>query len=99
LWIFKPKDDDGTQDDDLIYIENTSRKKVLGATIDGKVIQEDFEEGKTEQLWKKGKPDAQGYFTFENSGVPKVLTAISESGLEIKGNITLRCLLLVIICL
>ena len=83
-WIFKPKDDE------LIYIENTSETKVLGATSDGKVIQEVFVDGKADQLWKKGKPDAEGYFTLENSGVPKIITAISESGLEIKGNITLR---------
>ena len=63
---------------------------MFGATSDGKVIQEVFVEGKTDQLWKKGKPDAEGYFTLENSGVPKVITAISESGLEIKGNIRQR---------
>ena len=49
------------------------------------VILEDFEEGKAEQLWKKGEPDAEGYFTLQNSGEPKVLTAVSESSLEIKG--------------
>jgi hypothetical protein len=83
-WTFK------TKDDDLIYIENTSKTKVLGATSNGKVIQEFFVEGKANQLWKKGKPDAEDYFTLENSGEPKVLTAISESGLEIKGNIIMR---------
>ena len=83
-WIFK------TKDDDLIYIENTSKTKVLGATRDGKVIQEFLVEGKADQLWKKGELDAEDYFTLENSGVPKVLTAISESSLEIKGNITMR---------
>ena len=83
-WTFK------TKDDDLIYIENASKTKVLQATSDGKVIQEVFVDGKADQLWKKGKPDAEGYFTLENSGVPKVLTAISESGLKIKGNITLN---------
>ena len=88
LWIFK------TKDDDLIYVENTSKTKVLGATSDGKVILEDFEEGKAHQLWKKGELDAENYFTLENSGVPKVLNAISESSLEIKGNIiTLTTLL------
>ena len=84
LWIFK------TYYDDVIYIENTSKTKVLGAKSDGKVILEDFEEGKAHQLWKKGELDAEDYFTLENSGVPKVLTAISESSLEIKGNITMR---------
>ena len=84
MWIFKPKDDD------LIYIENTSKTKVLGATSDGKVILEDFEEGKACQLWKKGELDAEDYFTLINSRMPKVLTAISESSLEIKGNTTMR---------
>ena len=82
LWIFK------TYYDDIIYIENTSKTKVLGATSDGKVIQEFLVEGKDGQKWKKGKPDAEGYFTLDKYGEPKVLTAISESGLEIKGNIT-----------
>ena len=74
-----------TYDDAFIYIENTSKTKVLGATSDGEVILEDFEEGKAHQLWKKGELDAEDYFTLENSGEPKVLTAISESSLEIKG--------------
>ena len=89
MWIFK------TKDDDLIYVENTSKTKVLGATSDGKVILEDFEEGKAHQLWKKGELDAEDYFTLENAAVPKVLTAISDSSLEIKGNIIMRWILLV----
>ena len=49
-WIFKPKGDE------LIYIENTSKTKVLEATSDDKVIQEVFVEGKADQrLWKKRK--------------------------------------------
>ena len=82
-WNFKTNDD-------LIYIENISKTKVLGATSDGKVILEDFEEDKPGQLWKKGVPDDEGYLTLENSNVVKVMTAISESDLEIKGNTTLR---------
>ena len=82
-WNFRTKDD-------LIYIENISKTKVLGATRNGKVILEDVEEDKDEQLWKKGVPDAEGYFTLENCGVPKFITAISESALEIKGTMTLR---------
>ena len=86
MWIFKPKDNDSIYG----YIEITSKTRVLGATSNGKVILEDFEEGKAHQLWKKGELDAKDYFTLENSKVPKVLTAISESRLEIKGNITMR---------
>ena len=82
VWNFKPKDD-------LIYIENVSNAKVLGATSDGKVIPQDFEVDKAEQLWKKGVPNAEGYFTLENSKVSKFITWVSN-GLEIKGNTTLR---------
>ena len=49
-----------------------------------------MEEGKAHQLWKKGELDAEDYFTLQNYGVPKVLTAISATELEIKGKITLR---------
>ena len=92
----------------LIYIENYSKKWVLGAKSDGRVIHEVFEAGKAAQLWKKGTTDAEGYFTLVNhrdcdptqeiidgpeclnSTRLRVLTATSESGLIIKGNITLR---------
>ena len=85
-WTFTTKDDDPN----LIYIENNSTTEVFGATSDGKVIQEDKEEGKALQLWKKGKADDEGYYTLENSKVPKVITAVSPDSLEVKGNITLR---------
>ena len=88
-WNFKTKDG-------LIYIENISETKVLGTVLTSivghftvKVILGDFIKDETRytfhQLWKKGEPDAEGYFTLHNSGEPKVLTAISESSLEIKG--------------
>ena len=87
--------------EDYFYIVNIETNMVLGATSDGDVIIEDFEEDKAEQLWKKGEPknfasevfgepDAEGYFTLENYKEPKFMTAISESCLEIIGNITLR---------
>ena len=76
-WIFK------TKDDEVIYIENTSKTKVLGATSDGKVIQEVFEEGKADQLWKKGKPDAEGYFSLQGSKSSKILTATSGNDLHL----------------
>ena len=83
-WTFKPKDD-------LIYIEKMSNSKVLGTTDDNKVILEDFDEDKAEQLWKRGMPNAEGYFTLENYKVPKVMTTgITTTGLEIKGNLAQR---------
>ena len=53
--------------DNLIYLENISRKKVLGITRAGEVIEEDFVEDKPGQLWKRGVPDAEGFFVLENS--------------------------------
>ena len=80
-WVLK------TGDDDLIYIENYSKATVLEATSDGEVIEEVFEEGKVEQQWKKGKPDGEGYFVLEShSEMPKVISSISKSCLELKGN-------------
>ena len=81
-WIFK------TEAENFIYIENTSKTKVLGATSDDKVIEEVFVDGKADQIWKTSKADTEGYVTLQNHIVQKVITAISESGLEIKGNIT-----------
>ena len=103
MWNFK------TKKDDLIYIENTSKTKVLentngtGCSLEQvkqgiacyQVSLEDFEEEKAEQLWRRGEPDAEGYFILESSLVykyqferEKVITAMSESVLAIKGNIT-----------
>ena len=80
-WVFKPNTN-------LIYIQNNLTQKVLGTTNDGQVIHEDYEEGKAQQLWKKGEPNTEGYFTLENVKEPKLMTAISTSDLQIKGNIT-----------
>ena len=76
------------QEEDLICIENINKNKIWGTTNDGKVILENFEEGKDGQLWKKGEPDAEGYFTLENYKWSKFMTATSSTTLEVKGNIT-----------
>ena len=73
MWIFNT-----TKGNDLIYINNTSKAKVLGATSDGKVILEDCEIDNAHQLWKKGELGAEDYVTLENSGVPKFLIAVSS---------------------
>ena len=72
--------DDGT----LINIKNADTEKVLGID-DFKVIEEDFVQCKLSQLWKKGQPNNEGYFTLQNAESSKVMTAISRSSLEIKG--------------
>ena len=65
----------------------------MGATTNGQVIEELALKDKPNQLWQRDNHDAQGYFTLENKlefRRPQVLTAIPRSGLEIKGDITLR---------
>ena len=73
----------------LMYIENISKNKVLGATNDRKVILQDFAEDNPKQLWK-GMPDIEGYFVLENFELPMVLTAVSFDSLEIKGLIAMQ---------
>ena len=68
-------------------IEKYSNNKVLGATIHGKVIEQNFVENKAEQLWKKGVEDDEGYFTLKNFENSKLMTAISKYGLETKGKL------------
>ena len=82
-WNFKPGKDG------LIYIESITDDQVLEfRNLDNNVVLEEFEEDKAEQLWKKGEPDDEGYFTLENSKVPKIMTAFSGTILKVKCNIT-----------
>ena len=58
----------------------------MGTKNKSKVNLENFEENKPKQLWKKGEPNAEGYFTLENFKVSKFMTATSSTSLELKGN-------------
>ena len=68
----------------------------MGITQKNQVVLQDLEEKKDGQLWKKEEPDSKGYFNLTSSlkglpfhkQIPKVISAISESGLEIEGNLT-----------
>ena len=57
-----------------------------GKKVIGKVCKEDVKNDR--QLWKKGQPTEDGYFTLEveTPKGPKFLTADSKDGLQIKGN-------------
>ena len=98
-WNFRTK----RNSDGLIYIENIvtyvsdilniNETLVLEAKDGAVTLVVDVEENKAEQLWKKGEPNAGGYFTIENSKVPKILTATPSGVLTIQGNITLRQML------
>ena len=82
-WNFKTKDD-------LVYIENISKTKVLEESSSDMILLEDFKENKTEQLWEKGEPNDEGYFILESfkRGPCYGLTAISSNSLETKCKIT-----------
>ena len=90
-WNFKNSDTT-----DLFYIENISQegkvfgiREGVGEPLHLWVILEDIDETKPGQLWKKGEPNSDGYFTLENAEVHKVLTLWNNPSntLEIKGNI------------
>ena len=87
LWVFI------TNNDGLIYIKSSSQTKVLEAANNNTVSLEDFEKDKAEQLWKKGKPDANGYFTLSSpeltnfDPVEMVLTVTPNSNLVVRGKL------------
>ena len=85
--IWKSNDMWNFTSEDLIYVKNINKTKVWGATNGSKVILENFEEDKSGQLWERGEPNAEGYFTLESFNVSKFLTASSSNSSELKGNI------------
>ena len=80
-WFIREKDE-------WVIVENHSNSKVLEATDYHKVVEENFVENKTEQLWKKGKANTEGFFILINNESSKVLTATSATNLEVKGKYT-----------
>ena len=69
-----------------VYIENTSKDKVLSATNESDAVKlETIGPHDQKQIWKKG-PDIEGYFTLTNLfGPKKLLTAIDEKTLVVTG--------------
>ena len=69
-----------------MYIENTSKNKVLKADCDGKVTEEDFIEDNPGQLWRQDIVNNDGCFTLiPNINSSQLLTAVSSNSLEVKG--------------
>ena len=73
-----------------VYIENSSKAKFFGTKKYGSEVI--LESGQVPQLWIQEVPNTEGYFILKSVKVTngKIITAISSSGLEIRGNITLR---------
>ena len=84
-WLLKPTEANN------YYIENMSENKVLGIQDD----QVDLVQACTKELWHKGEPNREGYFTLTSSSSEKALTAVSANCLEIKGKIIFIAFLVV----
>lgn len=78
-----------TPNGSFYLIENISsnKKKVLRITRKNNFEEKKFVEGKDGQLWIKGEPNDEGYFTLEGSKSSKVLTAVSEDEMKMKGKL------------
>ena len=77
---------------ELIENNSTNKKTVLRINRKNNVVEEKkFVEGKDGQLWKKGEPNDEGYFTLEGSKSRKVMTAVSEDKIKIKGKLVNYC--------
>ena len=69
----------------IIEVNSISEHMVLSNTS-GSVTKEIFEEGKPGQLWIKGIPDTEGYFTLRNKKGNLFLTPNTETNFfETKG--------------
>ena len=68
-----------------ILIRNSSNLRVLAVRNEPDLVEENFDEGKDEQLWIQGDNNADGFFTLKNLKVQKYLTAVSERTLQVRG--------------
>ena len=70
----------------IIEVHNNSEHMVLSDTMDSSVTEEIFVEDKSGQLWIKGIPDTEGYFTLRNKETLELLTPNTETNIfETKG--------------
>ena len=70
---------------EYILIRNSSNFMVLAVTNQPDLVEQNFEEGKNEQLWTREDSNTDGFFTLKNLKVQKYLTAVSESTLQVRG--------------
>ena len=70
---------------EYILIRNSSNLRVLAVINEPDLVEENFEEGKDEQLWTQGDNNTDGFFTLKNVKVQTYLTAVSESTLQVRG--------------
>ena len=64
----------------MVHLVNESNSKFLFVSSD-----EVLESVNKKQLWEKGSPDNEGYFTLKDVTSKRVLTAMCTNSLEVKG--------------
>ena len=87
-WEHKDKEWSTSKKGSLIYIQNdlkvlalkSSNKVELEVKDDSLIGDKDYR-----QLWRKGTPNIEGYFTLENYQSKTFMTATSDVILEVKG--------------
>ena len=70
-----------------VLIENKSTNMVLTVKESRKVIEEQYEDGNTRQIWYKNKPNRKGYFTLTNNDSAMLLTVTSSNDIMVRGNL------------
>ena len=68
-----------------ILIRNNTNLKVLTVHNEPDLMEQNFEEGETDQLWIKEDSHINGFFTLKNLKWDKYLTAVSKSSLQVQG--------------
>ena len=71
------EDDNDDKDDEEAHNDNEEDKN------DNLIVDKDYR-----QLWRKGTPNIEGYFTLENYQSKTFMTATSDVDLEVKGLIS-----------
>ena len=84
-WTFVTAEKNGS----MGYIANSEKDIGLGITGDSVHEVTSYQNDAT-QIWKKGEPDRDGYFTLTSLRSQKVLTAISDDIIEIRGKVMNR---------
>ena len=83
-WSFTNATEKNLQNEKWIRIKNKVNNKTLVGFGSKAIANETFVEGRPIQLWKRGQPDNEGYYTLQNSESLKLITADTNS-LELKG--------------
>ena len=84
IWIFTNASEKNMQSENWIRIKNKVDNKTLVGFGSKAIANETFVEGRHIQLWKRGQPDNEGYYTLQNSESQKFITADTYS-LELRG--------------